>query len=680
MRRARTWLSVRASNARQRRQQLQQSNDLPVLDDAHVLMITVDALRADHLGLHGYGRGVTRELDALGARGVVFDNAYAQAPHSSYSLCSLMTSEYLHETLELGQTPPQATLPRLLTAAGYHTAAFYTLGIFHTAGEQLAAYEEDAFGFALHDHQDRPAEQMTDRVLAEIDRTVARGEPSSLFWVHYFDVHEPYEATTLGTSDMDRYDSELLATDRAIGRLVRSAEQRLKKPLVIVVTADHGEEFHEHGGVYHGSSLYQEQVHVPLIFVAPGVSAARRAAPVESIDITPTLLALLGVERAPSMRGIDLRPAFLGRASERPVFSAVIHKKMAVSWPYKLIADLRFGSFELYDLARDPGERDNQADRDPRRLRSLRGEIYAWLDSPRTDAPATRAGHDLALEWGGLGDRRAVAPLASLLLDEHAPSATRSEAARLLGKLADEAASESLFAATHASDAWVAAEAAIALGRMFDPRAARMLRRLVVSEDPGVRSRAAVSLGRLRDPAAVPPLGSMRCGSRRIRYEREGSGALARSSARCARARSVDEPAAGNAHASSGRGRAGRARRPASLCAAQPRPGLGPQHQCARRRRARARRCRATPAASLDVVAAGFEDPRAAQHGRIAGASARARAQTHRGLGSRCSQQRQHQRLRALFQRALASRLGFSASHLLHDRARTRSAAFERAE
>jgi arylsulfatase A-like enzyme len=496
---------LRAASARERRQQLQQPSDLPLLDDAHVLLITVDALRADHLGLHGYARGVTSELDALGARGVVFDNAYAQAPHSSYSLCSMMTSEYLHETLELGQPPPQATLPRLLTAAGYHTAAFYTLGIFHTAGERLATYEEDAFGFALHDHQDRPAEQMTDRVLAEIDRTMARGEPNSLFWVHYFDVHEPYEATTLGNSDMDRYDSELLATDRAIGRLVRSAEQRLKKPLIIVVTADHGEEFHEHGGVYHGSSLYQEQVHVPLIFVVPGLPPAHRVAPVESIDITPTLLALLGVERAPSMRGVDLRPAFLGRASERPVFSAVIHKKMAVSWPHKLVADLRFGSFELYDLAHDPGERDNRADRDPQRLRSLRGEIYAWLDSLAPTA-SDSSRHDLALEWGRLGDRRAVAPLSTLLLDAQAPSATRTEAARLLGKLADDAASESLFVATQAADPWVAAEAAIALGRMFDPRAARMLRRLVVSEDPGVRSRAGVSLGRLRDPAAVPSL------------------------------------------------------------------------------------------------------------------------------------------------------------------------------
>jgi arylsulfatase A-like enzyme/HEAT repeat protein len=496
----------RAAAARRQRAAQHSDPSLPVLPDAHVLVITIDALRADHLGLHGYARGVTHELDALGARGVVFEHAYAQAPHSSYSLCSLWTSEYLHETTEVGGEPPMDTLPRVLSAVGYHTAAFYTQGIFHTAGEKLARYAQDAFGFAFHDHQDRPAEEMTDRALVEIDRTLSRGEPSSLFWVHYFDVHEPYEATTLGTSDMDRYDSELLATDKAIGRLVREAEARLHKPVIVVITADHGEEFHEHGGVYHGSSLYEEQVHVPLIFVAKGLAPARIAQPVESIDIVPTLLGLLDVERTASMRGIDLRPFFAGKAFERgPVFSAVIHKKMAVSWPYKLVADLRFGSFELYDLSRDPNERDNRADREPERVRSLRGEIYAWLDALSPAAHSTSKG-DLALEWGRLGDRRAVQPLAALLNDSEASSDKRTEAARLLGKLADESASAQLLSATHASDAWVAAEAAIALGRLFDPRATRALRRLVLAEDPGLRSRAAVSLGRLRDPAAVPAL------------------------------------------------------------------------------------------------------------------------------------------------------------------------------
>ncbi len=498
---------LRAAAARRRRAAQAQGGELPVSEDAHVLLITVDALRADRLGVNGYTRGITPELDALARRGVHFKRAYAQAPHSSYSLCSLMTSEYLHETLELGQPAPSATLPSILAANGYHGAAFYTQGIFHTAGEQLREYHDTAFGFALHEHQDRPAEEMTDRVLREVDRTLARREPSSLFWVHYFDVHEPYEATTLGTSDPDRYDSEIVATDRAIGRLVREVEARLKKPVIVVITADHGEEFHDHGGIYHGSSLYDEQVRVPLILVAPKLTAAPVEAPVEIIDVAPTLLGLLGIEVPQSMRGHDLRALALGREADRgPIFSAVIHKKMVVRWPHKLIADLRFGLFELYDLERDPRERDNRADHDRERLESLRGEVYAWLDSlAKKDAAAPDA-RAQALEWGRLGDRRAVQPLAALVLDETAPPASRSEGARLLGKLADPTSIEDLVRATESPQRWVAAESAIALGRMFEPRAAPVLRQLISAEDPGLRSRAAVSLGRLRDRMAVPSL------------------------------------------------------------------------------------------------------------------------------------------------------------------------------
>lgn len=496
----------RAAAARARRANHAQDPSLPQLPDAHVLLITVDALRADHLSSYGYTRALGPELDALAAEAQLFEHAYAQAPHSSYSLCSLFSSEYLHETTELGGHPPEQTLPRTLASDGYHTAAFYTQGIFHTAAERLSVYERDAFGFALHDHQDRPPEQMTDRVLEEVDRTLSRGEPNALFWVHYFNVHEPYRATTFGTSDVDRYDSEILAADAAIGRLVRSARKRLTKPLIVVITADHGEEFHEHGGVYHGSSLYEEQVHVPLLLVVPGMPARRYAQPVESIDIAPTLLGLLGVDRPLSMRGNDLRGFLVHPERERgPVFSAVIHKKMVVSWPHKLIADLRFGAYELYDLSKDPGERQNNADRDPERLHNLRAEIYAWLD---TLSGANLVGNQTlqALEWGRLGDRRAVAPLQALLLDTQAAAESRTEAARLLGKLADAGAAESLLTATHTADAWVAAEAAIALGRMFDERARPALTRLVSAEDPGIRSRAAVSLARLRDKSAVAAL------------------------------------------------------------------------------------------------------------------------------------------------------------------------------
>ncbi|HTU63058.1 MAG TPA: sulfatase-like hydrolase/transferase, partial [Polyangiales bacterium] len=181
----------RAAAARARRARVAHDSSLPQLPDAHVLLITIDALRADHLSSYGYGRPLSKEIAALADEGQLFERAYAQAPHSSYSLCSLFSSEYLHETTELGAAAPEATLPRALAEDGYHSAAFYTQGIFHTAAERLSSYEQDAFGFALHDHQDRPPEQMTDRVLSEIDRTVERGEPNALFWVHYFNVHEP---------------------------------------------------------------------------------------------------------------------------------------------------------------------------------------------------------------------------------------------------------------------------------------------------------------------------------------------------------------------------------------------------------------------------------------------------------------------------------------------------------
>ena len=125
--------------------------DGPRFEDAHVLLITVDALRPDHLGAYGYERNTSPALDALAMSSTVFERAYAPAPHSSYSLCSMMTSEYLHETLDLGHPAPRETLATALTAWAITPAAFFTLGVFHTAGEKLREYEKTALGFSLHD-------------------------------------------------------------------------------------------------------------------------------------------------------------------------------------------------------------------------------------------------------------------------------------------------------------------------------------------------------------------------------------------------------------------------------------------------------------------------------------------------------------------------------------------------
>ncbi len=475
---------------------------LPQLPDAHLLLVTIDALRADHLGAYGYGRSTSEHLDAFAEEALVFEHAYAAAPHSSYSLSSLWTSDYIHQRVELGHALPERTLASELREAGYHTAAFYTRGIFHTEGERLAPYDRSAFGFARHEHADLTAERLTDRALEEVDRVVAAGEPPTLLWVHYFDVHEPYRETALGTSDIDRYDGELRNVDRAFARLLEGVRTRLQRSVVVAVTADHGEEFRDHGGVYHGSTLYEEQIRVPLLLHVPGVAPRRVQSPVELVDLAPTLGALTD-HPLTEPQGDDLRPLFASEQAWPPAFGAVSHKKMVVRWPYKLVANLRFDLFEIYDLRRDPRERVNLAGDRPELLGELKGEIYAWLDALRT-ADDPRAA---ALALGRLRDRRAVEPLCALLADENAPQRQRVEAAQLLARLADPSSAATLLKVMNdTADALVRAEAAIALGRQYDQRARAALRRLVHSEDPDLRTRAAVSLGRLRDVEAVPAL------------------------------------------------------------------------------------------------------------------------------------------------------------------------------
>lgn len=499
---------ARARRARERRHDTAQGLELPTSSRAHVLIVTIDALRADHVGAYGYERGITPHLDRLAKQSVVFEHAYAQAPHSSYSLCSFMVSEYLHETVELGRPLPPATLATAAAGAGLHTSAFYTEGIFHTEGERLARYRDNAFGFAYHDHTNADAEQKTDLVLEHIDRIVERGEPASVIWAHYFDVHEPYRETALGTSNVDRYDGEIRNVDRAFGRLLREARERLDRELVVVVSADHGEEFRDHGGVYHGSTLYDEQVRVPLIVEAPDLEARRVEGPVELVDVAPTLLKLLHVPVPGSMRGDDLRALAAGRVEGvGPAFAGVMHKRMAVRWPYKLIADLRFNLFEIYDLDKDPDEQHNLASRHPELLDSLKGEIYAWLDSlQKKPGGAPRDPREVALARGHLADRRGVETLAALVADDGAERPMRIEAARILGNLGDERATRQLAEAMHEGGETLSAEAAIALGRMYDTRARNRLRELMYSEDPQLRARAAIALGRLEDPKAVPGL------------------------------------------------------------------------------------------------------------------------------------------------------------------------------
>ncbi len=469
---------------------------LPRASGAHVLLVTVDAMRADRLT-----RERTPRLFSLSERAVRFQRAYAQAPHSSYSITSLHTGEYLHETVQLGQRQPIATLASTLGAHGYRTVAIYTNGIFFTEGERLEAYRDRHLDFSRAEHRDLDARATTDVALGELDESVRRGEPPTLLWAHYFDAHEPYRGR--GATPMARYDDALATVDREVDRLLEGARARLRRPIVVVLSADHGEEFGEHGGVYHGSALYEEQVRVPLFVLVPGVAPRAVARPVALVDLAPTLMALVGAPRPSTVRGRDLRPWMAGReGAAEPVFSAVNTRLMSLRWPHKLIADVRWSTRELYDLGADPGERVNLASREQGVVSSLEGEIQGWLASlGRGSASA-----DLGL--ARMGDRRAQERLVALALDDRSPERDRIDALDVLALSRDRELLAGLAPIVRDRRRALALSASIALGLagVATSEARATLVESVRGDSYATRVRSAFALATLGAAEAEPVL------------------------------------------------------------------------------------------------------------------------------------------------------------------------------
>jgi arylsulfatase A-like enzyme/HEAT repeat protein len=496
----------RARLARERDRGLADPSGLPASAQAHVLLITVDALRADRLGRAVGGRSLTPHLDALSREAVLFPRAYTQAPHSSYALTSLHTGEYLHETVPLGQPQPLETLAEALRRQGFHAAAFYTHGVFFTEGERLGAYRARDLGFLRAEHVDRDADAQTLAACAELDDVVRRGEPRTFLWVHYFDAHAPYQGA--GSSPQERYDHAVSRVDSALGALLAHARRVLARPLIVAVTADHGEEFGEHGGVYHGSALYDEQVRVPLLLLAPGVAPGVVSSPVELVDLAPTLAALTGAQAPAGARGRDLRRSFSHALPEAPVFSAVNTRRMVVLGRWKYLTDTTWPVEELYDLEADPGERRNLAGTFPERGRALRAEIALWVDTL-----ARARGGPRALSRARLGEREALPALLTLALDPAATIEARAEAVSLASGLGDPGALTALSPLLQEASQTLVDEAALALGMAQDRRALARLRDLAVAEDPALRRRAARALARLGDPRAVDGLAEALHGS-----------------------------------------------------------------------------------------------------------------------------------------------------------------------
>jgi arylsulfatase A-like enzyme len=384
---------------------------------ASILLVTVDALRADHLGAYGYARPTSPSLDALAANAVTFERAYTSAPHTSFALASLFTGSPALTLSEIGVLDALPTLADLAAANGYRTAAFFTPAVFFVDGPKFARFDERSFGFEESRRDPLPedvgATQLTDQVLSYLVRGDAQ---RSLIWAHYFGPHEPYvdhAGVAFGRTAVDRYDGEIRDTDREIGRLIEGVRRRAPHTIV-VVTADHGEEFGEHGGAYHGTTLFDEQTRVPLIIDVPGLPPRRIEAPVSTTSVLPTLLGLTGIPSSTPFDGTDLTPWLTGApappSADLPsVFVENAGQRAVVDRHEKLLCDNLTDTCALFDLKDDPAERADVAPARPRRVAALRAQLGAWVDRLEAQRGSRDPWELLASQAASDDVRRAIA-------------------------------------------------------------------------------------------------------------------------------------------------------------------------------------------------------------------------------------------------------------------------------
>jgi arylsulfatase A-like enzyme len=411
----------------------------------NLLLVTVDTLRADHLGAYGYPRPTSPRIDELARRGLLFRSAETVQSATWPALTSLQTGLHpsAHGVIWNGWKPRArfVTLADLLHARGYETSAFLTnmKGTAHPGFSRLflARGRDQA-------EQDRAA---TEAAITQLARV--RDRPFFL-WVHLISPHAdyappaPYDVFAPGTTSslgggvtelvsarergvrlteadvahvVGLYDGEIAYADALVGRLLDALRaQGLEERTLVVFTADHGEDLHEHNRYFfHSPSMYSSSLRIPLILALPGVlpRGARTDQPASLVDVAPTVLGLLGLPAPSTFQGVNLLPggAVPARPTRTAVFAETSGRIFSVSTPeWRLVYNPEglvpeapggpypIGRTELFGRRRDPREQGNVAALHPETVRSLVAEVEAWRrrdlghgapDAVQTIDPAT---------------------------------------------------------------------------------------------------------------------------------------------------------------------------------------------------------------------------------------------------------------------------------------------------
>jgi arylsulfatase A-like enzyme len=418
----------------------------PLRPDApNVLVVLIDTLRADRLGCYGADPSPTPNLDAFARRGRVFEQTVAQAPWTTPSVASIFTGLYPRSHGAIGDQfdgPPAdgGIVGSTFLADALHTFAEHAAGAGVTtvavSGNPLisrGANFAQGFETFVEFNWDRvredwiPAGDVNAAFLRWLDRN---HRERFLGYLHFMEPHDPYRPQSArqltppaglrpevlagrparlpgemsgGTAPLppaelaylhQLYDREVAEWDAAFGVVLHGLEAAgVLESTVVVVTADHGEEFQEHGRLRHVVHLYDESIHVPLVIVGPGIAPGRSADQAQGVDLYPTIVALLGLPPVPGLPGRNLlAPGTPGFAFSETRYGALpgggVAPIVALRTPaWKLIWAPSRNGFELFDLGHDAAERENRIGSEPAGA-ALAEALAAW----RTAAPPPPAG------------------------------------------------------------------------------------------------------------------------------------------------------------------------------------------------------------------------------------------------------------------------------------------------
>ncbi|MBZ5598417.1 MAG: sulfatase-like hydrolase/transferase [Acidobacteriia bacterium] len=346
----------------------------------NVVFITIDTLRADHLGCYGYKQIRTPNIDALAADGVRFERAYTPVPVTLPSHSVIFTGTYpllsgMHDFAVNTLNPTQPTLASVLKEQGYNTGAVIAaavldsrFGLNHGFDFYYDHFDFNRLDEANLDEMERPGNLVADQVLEWLGQN---SQKKFFLWMHLYDPHSPYRPPAPYSEEYkDRpYDGEIAFADAQVGRLIDFLKAKaLYQNTIIVLTGDHGESLGEHGEKTHGFFIYNATLHVPVIIRLPGGASAKTVPELISLaDLMPTVLQALKVDVPAQVQGRSLLPLMAPKNEEeaRSLYAETFMPRLHFNWSELRAVETENYHFidapkpELYDLKKDPGETQN---------------------------------------------------------------------------------------------------------------------------------------------------------------------------------------------------------------------------------------------------------------------------------------------------------------------------------